>query len=401
MPKKTYSKTCIVVLHINELNPAEYNARLITDEVLDGLGMSLEHFGLLSFPVVNKRPDGYRIVGGHQRIKALKEKGITRFPCVVVEFDDEMEKAANLALNNRAIQGSFVAELTRNLLNEIQENLHNHEGGTFNTLRMDALLKSLPKVKAAVAPREEEREGRTDDDAAPHLTKSSVDSKAGRYYKMGEHVLFVGRAENVSLIKGFPVDRADMAFTRIAEKKTVTQEYLDLMVSRLLANTDGAVFIATNMLTLPHLQRQFIANGGHWSSTLMWYPPEPTGAADVAYREATLPVLYGWREGESHYFGSPRDSGDIIKLRKKAKSDVPVEVIVRCMLDGSAAKASILDLDVGRGSSVIAAEKVNRRVIGFVNTATEMDTVRKRWTDFTCPPGTNWKSVTSVYEGKS
>lgn len=83
------------------MNPSEYNPRKDlkeSDKEYQAIKNSLETFGLLSPIVWNKRTGN--IIGGHQRYKILKSQGVTEIECVVVDFDEEKEKACNIALNS-------------------------------------------------------------------------------------------------------------------------------------------------------------------------------------------------------------------------------------------------------------------------------------------------------------
>ena len=51
---------------------------------------SIEEFGFLEPLVVNKRTGN--IISGHQRIKVLKEKGVTEIEVVVVDFSIEKKR---------------------------------------------------------------------------------------------------------------------------------------------------------------------------------------------------------------------------------------------------------------------------------------------------------------------
>ena len=97
---------------------AEYNPRSQTTESADRLRTSLATFGLADLPVVNRRspakgwPKGSRpcLVGGHQRLGILDAKygdaGYS-FRHTVVDLDEPMEKALNIALNNPAMAGEY------------------------------------------------------------------------------------------------------------------------------------------------------------------------------------------------------------------------------------------------------------------------------------------------------
>lgn len=98
---------------LGDLNPAQYNPRIISDEAMEGLRNSLARFGCVEPIIVNVRDDKTVIVGGHQRHKALVNLHGEDYECtcIVVDLNEADEKLLNLALNNPLIQGEFISGL--------------------------------------------------------------------------------------------------------------------------------------------------------------------------------------------------------------------------------------------------------------------------------------------------
>jgi len=115
-------------MNLEDLKPAPYNPRSMTQHALDGLTFSMGRFGDLSGIVWNKKTGN--VVCGHQRLRALREKyGVNlqildstesndeayiytpdktvKFKVRKVDWDLPMEKAANLAGNATHITGNF------------------------------------------------------------------------------------------------------------------------------------------------------------------------------------------------------------------------------------------------------------------------------------------------------
>lgn len=119
-------------IQLDALNPAPYNPRHITDEELARLVTSIrEHtkaiadwdaaggYRMASTITVNRQGD--RIVGGHQRIKALRALGqdwIHEADITWVDLvpDSNEEMALNIALNSMDAAGSFVNDDLSSLL---------------------------------------------------------------------------------------------------------------------------------------------------------------------------------------------------------------------------------------------------------------------------------------------
>lgn len=104
-----------------ELIPADYNPRKITEAARKGLRSSIETFGNVQ-PIVWNKTTGH-VVSGHQRLSILQEIGETETIVVVVELDPIMEKALNVTMNNKAIEGDFDDDMLSELLQEISTEL--------------------------------------------------------------------------------------------------------------------------------------------------------------------------------------------------------------------------------------------------------------------------------------
>jgi hypothetical protein len=106
---------------LSDLLPADYNPRKISDKAMKGLRASLSRFGELGGIVFNERTG--RLVGGHQRVKALAALGEIEADVRVVDMPLAEEKAANITLNNPGIGGEWDDALLRVVLEDIQRDL--------------------------------------------------------------------------------------------------------------------------------------------------------------------------------------------------------------------------------------------------------------------------------------
>lgn len=129
--------------NINEINPAIYNPRKISDEALLGLTSSLERFGVVEPIIINVRDGKNVIVGGHQRHKALLASGVSDIDCVTVDLSKDDEKLLNLSLNNPNIQGEFIDNL-QEYLNELTFDLDEQ---IISDLRISQMISETPEPK--------------------------------------------------------------------------------------------------------------------------------------------------------------------------------------------------------------------------------------------------------------
>jgi len=101
----------IVEVPINELKAATYNPRKHSKEQMDQLKESIKRFGMVDPIICNSASDRKNItIGGHFRLEAAKELGMTAVPVVYANIPDiEKEKELNLRLNKNT--GDFDLDL--------------------------------------------------------------------------------------------------------------------------------------------------------------------------------------------------------------------------------------------------------------------------------------------------
>lgn len=109
-------------LPIEQLQPAAYNPRRVLapkSMAYRKLKASLEQFGLVEPLVWNERTG--RVVGGHARLRILRELGVRHVPVSVVRLDEAREKALNVVLNNQEAQSRYDPAKLADLLSELQD----------------------------------------------------------------------------------------------------------------------------------------------------------------------------------------------------------------------------------------------------------------------------------------
>lgn len=96
-------KMNIQIIAAEKLKAAAYNPRKDLkpgDEEYEKLRRSIEEFGYVEPVIWNERTGN--IVGGHQRFKVLTALGYTEIDCVVLDIDEQREKALNVASTKSA-----------------------------------------------------------------------------------------------------------------------------------------------------------------------------------------------------------------------------------------------------------------------------------------------------------
>jgi len=133
------------------------------------------HFDLVEPLVWNERTGN--LVGGHQRLKILIERGDLTVPVVVVNLDQNDEKALNLALNK--IQGDWDESKLSDILQELRCSDFDLNLTGFSVEELNFLLPLTV--------------GQTDEDSVPELQPQAV-TVVGDQWSLGPHVLRCGDA---------------------------------------------------------------------------------------------------------------------------------------------------------------------------------------------------------------
>lgn len=168
-------------ISIEKLKPAEYNPRKDLkpeDEEYQKIKKSLIEFGYVAPVIVNS---DMTVIGGHQRLKVLKELGYTEIECNVVDLDKAKEKALNIALNK--ITGEWDNTKLEELLAELKETDIDMDMTGFSFDEVDNMLKDITGSK----------EDDFDLDQALNEIEEPI-SKPGDVWILGRHRLMCGNS---------------------------------------------------------------------------------------------------------------------------------------------------------------------------------------------------------------
>jgi hypothetical protein len=109
------------------------------------------------------------------------------------------------------------------------------------------------------------------------------------------------------------------------------------------------------------------------------------GRAD--YQWQYEPILYGWKEGNDHYWCGARDQGDVWFIDKPVKNDLhptmkPVALVERAVRNSSKTRDIVLDSFGGSGLTLIACEKAGRQGRLIELDPRYCDVIVQRWQAF-------------------
>ena len=199
--KKTQPK--IRKFKLSQLRPAGYNPRLISNEAFAGLSASILKFGCVEPIVVNVRSAKNTIIGGHQRYRALLKLHRANYSCfcVTVDLSKSDEKILNLTLNNLHIQGRFIKELGE-YIDTLRAELPNDKD--YLALRIDELHAEVGMTG---------KQGLVLDDEIPEPPKKAI-TRPGNLWLLGSHRLLCGDSTKMfDVLKLMDGKKAKMCFT--------------------------------------------------------------------------------------------------------------------------------------------------------------------------------------------
>jgi DNA modification methylase len=405
---------------IDKLKSAEYNPRKDLkpgDPEFEKLRRSIESFGYVEPAIWNKRTGN--IVGGHQRIKVLKYLGHTEADCVVVDLDEQQEKALNIGLNK--ISGLWDDEALTALLKDL-----NDSGFDLSLTGFDASETADLFGEGAL---ENTKEDDFDEDKALEQAEKAPITQTGDLWELGKHKLLCGDAckkEDISrLMSGtladlmvtdppYNVDYEDLVEHRNESGHGTSRGNSEIKNDHLSDEKFKMFLLAFYKTAFEHLRggagiyifhssresvnfMQAMREAGFkYSQTLVWIKNHfVMGRQD--YQWMHEPILYGWKEADGgHYFINDRTNTTIkeqaeLDFKKMTKDEMrellervfgqikattvrcdrpmrslehptmkPIKLCAELIFNSSKVGDTLLEPFCGSGSTIIAAEQLAR-----------------------------------------
>jgi DNA modification methylase len=354
-----------------DLLPADYNPRKDLkpgDAEYEKLKRSIEQFGYVE-PVIWNKTTG-RVVGGHQRLKVLMDMGMTEVDCVVVEMDEDKEKALNIALNK--ISGDWDKDKLALLIADLQGADFDVSLTGFEPAEIDDLFKDTIK------------DGVKDDDfdVGAELEKPTV-TKPGDIWTLGRHRLICGdstKAETYDLLMGST--KANLVITdppynvnyegsagKIKNDNMADEAFynflLDAYTQMHSAMADDASIYVFHADTEGLNFRRAFADAGFYLSGCCIWKKQSLVLGRSPYQWQHEPCLYGWKKNGKHQWYTGRKETTIWEFDKPKKNGdhptmKPIPLLAYPIMNSSMSNSVVLDPFGGSGSTLIACEQTDR-----------------------------------------
>ncbi len=407
----------IVKVKITELKPAEYNPRSFSEKALADLKESITRFGIVDPVIVNSAENRKNIViGGHFRLKAAQALGIEEVPVFYISIEDiKKEQELNIRLNKNLGEWdwSLLANIDENiLLDSGFEKVELHERFNINKETAEDDFDAEKEYEAIGEPI----------------------SKSGEVYELGRHRLMCGDATNpehvAKLMNG---QKANLIFTdppynvnytyakyeaihsgrrkkflhggKIFNDNKSPDEFYQFLLAAFKnafdhTTDDAPIYVCHATKTQEQFFKAFADAGFHFSQTIIWLKERIILAMGQDFHRIYEPIMFGWKGGHKHYTNkfmtTEKEVWDLDKLTFEERLDVwfqardksseyehptqkPIRLIGRAVRKSCTPGGAVIDLFGGSGSSMMAAEQLERSAFIMELDPAYCDVIRKRY----------------------
>jgi DNA modification methylase len=361
---------------------------------VDAIASSLARFGQQK-PIVVQASTRYVVAGNHL-VKAALALGWHEIAANVEELDDASAIGFMLADNRTADLGGYEDAMLAAILAE-QEAAANLAATGYDADDVAAILAAAQMADTR------------DADATPPLPEpADLYVERGDLWALGRHrLLCEDSTDPAAVARLMGSDTVDLLWTdapygcsytgKTAASLKIANDDLGIdgtrklvaAALRLVPLRAGGAFYLASPAGPGHLAFLLALADAELTvhQTLVWVKNSLViGHSDYSYRHEA--IIYGWRSGAAHTFRGDRRQDSVWEIARPNRSEThptikPVELVERAIRNSCAPGDTVSDPFVGSGTTIIAAERTDRRCL-----ATEIDpryaqVAIERWQTFT------------------
>jgi len=363
------------------------NPRIIKNDKFKKLVTSIKEFPEMLKLRPNVVDEDMIVLGGNMRLKASKDAGLKEVWIEVAEGLTEEQKKEFIVKDNVGF-GEWEWDMLANEWDSVQ----------------------LAEWGLDVWENEDDKEpeaGLIEDDEIPEVKESKV--KRGDIWKLGEHRIMCGDSTSsddvAKLMNG---EKADMVFTdppygvsytgglkdganglEQNNRQMIKNDDVDLYYQAVaIANqfSNGVVFMFYADTVPFGLYRGIEDVKGEIVALIIWKKKGGYGALGASYKQNHEPCIIWKPKGTKTNFIGSTTENRVWEIDKEGKNKLhptqkPIEVPLRAIKNHKA--DLVLDMFLGSGSTLIAAEKLNRKCYGMELDEKYCDVIIERWEQFT------------------
>ena len=370
---------------IEKLVPYAKNSRTHSEEQVAQIAASIREWGFTTAVLVDESGS---IIAGHGRVMAARKLGMASLPVMVAAgWTDAQKRAYVIADNKLALNAGWDNELLALELGELGD------------LGFDLDLVGFTDEEIAALMPEQIEPGLTDEDAVPEVPEQPV-TVLGDVWVLGKHRLMCGDSTSIDAIQKLTEGQApDFVFTDPPYGVAVVKDGMvgaDFGVAKkgnykpiIGDETTDTAIEAYNACVAIGAKKIVLWGGNYFSDKLppsscwlVWDKRGDSGIVntfadcELAWTNMTSPA----RVHKQLWNGMIREGERDKRVHPTQK---PVALCEWGISNYTDKNASVLDLFLGSGSTLMACEKTNRKCFGMEMSPDYCDVIIKRWQDFT------------------
>lgn len=398
----------IKTVNIQQINPAPYNPRVDLkpgDLEYEKLKLSIETYGYIE-PMIWNESTG-NLVSGHQRFKVLLAQGYKKAQVSVVRLSQTKEKALNLAMNK--ISGRWDEDKLAQLIKEISDTPDINISLTgFDFPEISELLDGL------ATPAKEN----FDFNEAVSKIKNPI-TKPGDMISLGSHRILCDDSGNPNAYKQLLGEaKANLIHTdppynvdytagarpthgkRLARWEKIQHDNLkqpdyEAWLKKIFECAvpylaPGAPYYIWNGFRQFGPMQQMLSGLGFTTASIITWAKPSFGLSYADYNPQTEFCLYGWKnKNGAHKWYGPANESTLWEIGRDSNDNYihptqkPVGIPLKALRNSSMRGNIVLDMFLGSGSTLIAAEMLGRSCYGIEIDPRYCDAIIQRYLAFT------------------